>query len=141
MKYSSIIIGIIVLLLIGAGVYFVSNQGSSLSPAVNQDSQTPIANPIDSQTVKSFTVGGKPFAFSPTEIRVKKGDTVKITFTNEQGFHNFMIAEYSVKTKDLQAGQSDTVQFIADKAGTFEYFCGVPTHKEKGMVGQLIIED
>lgn len=89
---------------------------------------------------KSFTVVGTDFDFDLKEIKVKKGDKVKITFKNSAGFHDWKIDEFNLATKKLQAGQEDAVEFIADKAGTFEYYCSVGSHRAKGMKGSLIVE-
>lgn len=85
-------------------------------------------------------ISGIPFEFSVKEIRVKKGDRVRIDFTSVQGMHDWVVDEFSARTKQLTAGQSDSVEFVADKKGTFEYYCSVPTHKQAGMVGKLIVE-
>lgn len=90
--------------------------------------------------VKTFAVDGSPFKFSVTEMRVKKGDTVKVTFTNKEGFHDWKLDEFKVGTKQLSAGASETVTFVADKTGTFEYYCSVANHRAQGMVGKLIVE-
>ena len=37
-------------------------------------------------------------------------------------------------------GQIDEVEFVVDKAGTFEYYCSVGNHRQMGMVGKLIVE-
>src|SRR3990167_9256749 len=37
-------------------------------------------------------------------------------------------------------GQSASVEFTADKAGGFEYYCSVGTHRAMGMVGAFIVE-
>lgn len=97
--------------------------------------------PMTTQTsVKKFTVVGTPFKFEPAEIRVKQGDRVRITFKNEEGFHNLTIKDFNVATKSIQKGEQDLVEFTADKTGTFEYFCSVDAHKDKGMVGNLVVE-
>ncbi|MBI2442344.1 MAG: cupredoxin domain-containing protein [Candidatus Levybacteria bacterium] len=59
--------------------------------------------------VKEFTVEASSFKFNPATITVNKGDTVKITLTNKGGFHDFIIDEFNAKTKQLQAGQSETM--------------------------------
>ncbi|OGE70918.1 hypothetical protein A2617_02175 [Candidatus Daviesbacteria bacterium RIFOXYD1_FULL_41_10] len=135
MKNQVIVIGVIVLAIIGAVVYFATRPGREVAPAVTPEPTTVQA------PAETFTIAGTPFKFEPNEIKVKKGDRVRITFTNNQGFHDLTIPELNIKTKQLQVGQSDTVEFTADKAGTFEFFCSVPTHKDKGMVGKLIVED
>lgn len=75
-----------------------------------------------------------------SEIRVKKGDTVKIVFQNQVGMHDWRVDEFNAGTKVIQAGQQDTVQFVADRTGRFEYYCSVPNHRAQGMKGTLIVE-
>src|SRR3990170_605932 len=92
------------------------------------------------EKVKTFAVDASNFAFSVKEMRVKKGDTVKVTVTNKDGLHDWTLDEFNAKTKRIAAGQSETVQFVADKVGTFEYYCSVGNHRQQGMVGKLIVE-
>jgi plastocyanin len=89
---------------------------------------------------KPFEVEGGMYYFKPNVITVKKGDTVKITLTNKEGMHDFVIDEFNVKTKRIKAGETDTVTFVADKTGSFEYYCSVGTHRAMGMKGKLIVE-
>jgi cytochrome c oxidase subunit 2 len=45
-----------------------------------------------------------------------------------------------VDEKPIEPGSSKTVTFVADKAGTFKFFCNVPCgegHRE--MTGQLVV--
>jgi len=92
------------------------------------------------ETVKEFVVTGTNFSFSPSEIRVKKGDKVRIVFRNAGGVHNWRIDEFSAATSVIREGGETTVEFIADKAGEFEYYCEVGNHRALGMVGRLIVE-
>jgi len=103
-------------------------------------SATPSGQAMSDKSVKSFSVSGSNFSFSPSEIRVKKGDSVKVTFTSTGGTHDFVIDAYNVKTGILQNGQSETATFVADKAGTFEFYCSVGNHRAMGMVGKLVVE-
>ena len=89
---------------------------------------------------KTMTVDGQNFSFTPKEMTVKKGDTVKIVFNDKTGMHNFIIDEFDVKTKTLKTGQSDTVTFVADKAGKFQYYCGIGNHRAMGMWGTLTVQ-
>lgn len=96
---------------------------------------------VSTSTTKTFAVASSNFKFSVGEIRVKQGDKVSITLTNTAGTHNLEVEGYNVETKTLnQAGQTDTIEFTADKKGTFEYFCDIGTHRQMGMVGNLIVE-
>jgi plastocyanin len=90
--------------------------------------------------VKTFVVQGSNFAFSPKTLSVNKGDTVEIVFKNSGGFHDFKIDEFKAATKKINGGQEDTVRFVADKSGTFEYYCSVGEHRAMGMVGTLTVK-
>ncbi|HLC89456.1 MAG TPA: cupredoxin domain-containing protein [Patescibacteria group bacterium] len=109
----------------------------------NQDQQNPTNNNTNQTpeiSVKIFNVTASNFSYSVKEIRVKKGDKVKIVFFNQEGFHNLIIDEFGVATKTINANQTETVEFSANKTGTFEYYCGVGAHRQLGMVGKLIVE-
>lgn len=93
------------------------------------------------EEVKEFSVTGSNFEFSVTEIRVKKGDTVKIVFNVTEDLHDWVIDEFNAKTARLEAGGSEVIEFVADQAGEFEYYCSVGTHRQIGMVGKLIVEE
>lgn len=90
--------------------------------------------------VKEFTVSGDNFSFVPSTITVKKGDKVKITFVNSAGFHDFVIDEYSVASKKTQSPTTEVLEFMADKVGSFEYYCSVGSHRAMGMKGALVVE-
>ena len=109
--------------------------------------ETPVSPPPSggstetlSPTVKEFNITGQSFFFSPREIRVKLGDKIKINFTSAGDFHDWTLDGYSVGTAQVNTGQSASVEFTADKAGGFEYYCSVGTHRAMGMVGAFIVE-
>ena len=107
------------------------------------DDSNDVMDDEDSMTegdIKVFNVIGTPFQFSVTEMRVKVGDTVRINFTNGQGTHDWVIDEFNARTSILETGKSQTIEFVADKTGTFEYYCSVGNHRAMGMVGKLIVE-
>lgn len=160
MNKNYITIGIIAIVLIGGVGYFAMNVNRTALPEEKQlitpttvlqqkegtmelkgASSEVIGSPsADNKGVKEFIIAGSNFSFSLKEINVKKGDTVKIVFNNKDGFHDWTLDEYNVKTKQLPAGDSETVTFVADKAGTFEYYCSVGQHRKNGMKGNLTVE-
>lgn len=91
--------------------------------------------------VKVFTIEGSNFKFLPNSMTVKKGDTVRVVFKNTGGFHDFVIDEFNVATKQINGGSEETVEFVADKAGSFEYYCSVGSHRQMGMVGTLTVQE
>ena len=138
MKNAYIIGLVVVVLLVIFGVWYYMNANVNTQQGVvlqNQDT-------LNTQTpqVKEFNITGSNFKFSVTNISVKKGDVVKINFVNEEGTHDWVIDEFSTRTNILKVGESQTIQFTADKIGQFEYYCSVGTHRAMGMKGTLIVE-
>ena len=103
--------------------------------------ESPITDSMTSDTVKEFNLAGSNFKFSLTEIRVKRGDTVRINLTADQGFHDWAVDEFNARTQQVGSGATSTVEFVADKVGSFEYYCSVGEHRQLGMVGTLIVEE
>lgn len=92
---------------------------------------------------------GEFHRWEPDVMVVKKGDTVILNVKNpRKNIHSLVLPAFGVDTGEL-AGRTGakTVQFTANKAGIFAYFCGVsfdeatgkcdPDHRR--MVGYLIV--
>jgi len=110
-----------------------ANSNSSNNNSNNGNNNTP-------PTVKTFNVTAKNFSFSPSQITVNKGDTVKIVLTSQGGTHDWVVDQFNAKTSLVSDGQTATVQFVANKAGTYEYYCSVGNHRQMGMVGTLTVK-
>jgi plastocyanin len=151
-KTPWVIAAIVLLALIGG---YVAMQGNddAMEAAESQQENDPgqqAANQSGSQQqqapaatqgqVKSFTVEGSNFKFNPSEIRVKEGDRVRIIFKNTGGFHDWVVDEFGAATKQGNAPAEETIEFVANKKGTFEYYCSVGSHRQMGMKGNLIVE-
>lgn len=153
---ASWVVGLIIIALVVAGVLWArssQNTDDSGNEMESEETMTPTPTPtppssvtptppgeVSGNQVKTFNVDGDNFSFSLKEIKVKKGDTVKIVFNNKIGFHDWVVDEFNARTKQIQAGQSETIEFVADKTGTFEYYCSVGQHRANGMKGNLIVE-
>jgi nitrosocyanin len=92
---------------------------------------------------KSFTIDGFEFGYDKKTITVKKGDTVKVTLTNSGKMpHDWIVDEImGAKTKEIKTGETDTITFVADKVGEFEFYCSVGSHRKMGMVGTFVVEE
>lgn len=163
---NAVLIGIVVLVLaVSAGGYFwFKGQNNSMMPSelieeadmdehmdedkVGGEGEGIIEegkDTMDGSTMhveeKTFTIITTPYKFSMTEIKVKKGDRVRIVLKNEGGLHDWVVDEFNARTKQLKVGETDTIEFVADKVGTFEYYCSVMQHRQMGMVGKLIVTE
>lgn len=95
--------------------------------------------PVKHISLQSYTdVQGFKFypKFSLKEITVNKGDKVRISVNVTSGSHNFNIDEFGVAVA-TPTGKVTTVEFTANKAGEFVYYCGMPGHRAAGQWGTL----
>lgn len=112
--------------------------------SITSESTTNVKGASDSMQlnpgVKTIPVEAGSFYYKPAEIRLKKGDKVKIELKSVDMMHDFNIDELNVKGEFTKAGNTSTVEFTADKSGEFEYYCSVGQHRKLGQVGKLIVE-
>jgi cytochrome c oxidase subunit 2 len=90
--------------------------------------------------LKTFTLTASRFMFDPATIEVTQGDRVRLVLHSSDTTHGFALPDFSVKVKLPKDGTPVTVDFVADKAGTFEFkcsvFCGMG---HRGMKGRLVV--
>jgi cytochrome c oxidase subunit 2 len=81
----------------------------------------------------------KQWDFVPSTITVNKGDTVKMIINSIDVKHGIAIPEFGVNS-DLNPGEITTIEFVADKSGSFRFFCSVFCGSGHGsMEGTLIV--
>jgi uncharacterized cupredoxin-like copper-binding protein len=77
--------------------------------------------------------------FEPKEITIPANSDVTLDLANEGiAPHNFSIDALEISL-GIPAGATDEVVINAP-AGTYEFYCQVPGHKQAGMIGTLIVE-
>lgn len=161
MKKKLLVVFIVVLLSIAGGLSFAIYQTGAIkfgqvdSPVPTQVMLHDTANdPIDQNTkdtqikaqgvqmggIKSGIIEASNFKFTPDAMGVNLGDTVTVTFKNTGGMHNFVIDEFNVKSKTLKSGESEEITFVANKKGTFQYYCSTGQHRAMGMVGTIVVQ-
>jgi cytochrome c oxidase subunit II len=79
----------------------------------------------------------KKYEFDPNIITVRKGEHVKLVITALDHDHGFKLDAFKINER-LKKGAPVTVEFTADKAGTFPFqcshFCGVGHGRMKGKI-------
>ncbi len=117
-KKIALIVGILVVIVIGVGVYIAMQKNTS-SP-----SSTSSTTPSSSQNVAA-TITYSDSGFSPASVTVKAGDTVAIKNTSSQALqmdsnpHPAHTDDTDLNVGSVPAGQ--TVTFTVSKKGTFGY--------------------
>ena len=91
--------------------------------------------------VREVTVSGNEYSFNPSSLTFKKGEPIRLTFTNVGTTpHDLIIDELGVRTKTISRGKSDTVEFTVEKEGTFTFYCNIANHQSLGMEGEVKVE-
>lgn len=146
-NYIFIALALITAIVVG-GVFVINNLKTNTKLDTNN---LPSNNTSGDQVrgeVKKFKmdsfyemVDGKPKQqFSLKEITVNKGDTVRIIVTVTKGTHDFLIDEYGINAQ-TPLNQPTTIEFVADKAGEFVYYCSLPNHRQNGQWGTLTVTE
>ncbi|HLC95166.1 MAG TPA: cupredoxin domain-containing protein [Patescibacteria group bacterium] len=139
-KYMGKIVGIIIIAITIIGYIALRKDATKDTADTNTSSQT---MSTATGTVKEFSTTAYydeiGVWYSLKEIRVKQGDLVRIKATNIKGVHDFTLDEFDIK-KELPLNTEVVIEFTADKAGEFTYYCSKPGHRAKGQFGKLIVE-
>ena len=127
MKY---LVGLIVIAAVAAGVFIFTGRDDKGSTGTNQQTQTttppasttPPSNNSQAQST-SDKVSISNFAFSPTDITVKKGTTV--TWTNNDSVAHTINFDTDDITDSGNLGNDQTFSVTFSDEGTFNYTCGI----------------
>jgi cytochrome c oxidase subunit 2 len=76
-----------------------------------------------SEDVKTIDVTASRFQFEPATILVAQGDTVRLRLHSADRTHAFAIKAFHVRAVIPKGGETVTVEFVADQAGTFAFTC------------------
>ena len=148
-----------IILLLVLSVFFISactqqkqaatedlvGQGTPVPQQQETKQQAPTGNvqavekTAPSSEVKEFKITAKQFQFNPATIEVNKGDKVRLIVTSVDVPHGISIPEYGIN-KRLDPGKPVTIEFTADKQGTFTAFCSVFCGSgHSNMKGKIIV--
>lgn len=129
---KKIVLLVVVLLAIAAGLWY-KNSMSSISFGTSDT--------IGADGVREIRVEGSEFKFSLASLTLKKGEKIRLILGNTGEMkHDFVVDELNVRTKIINNGETDTIEFTPETAGTFEFYCSVGQHRTNGMKGMLTVE-
>ena len=100
------------------------------------------SNVVDTNEIRSTSgIDGEEFSFDPETINVNVSETVKLVFENIGTIaHDFEIPDLEVVIQTTNSGNSGEITFVAPSiAGSYDFICSIPGHKEAGMVGKLVV--
>jgi cytochrome c oxidase subunit 2 len=88
---------------------------------------------------REITLTASNYRFSPNRIEVAQDDLVKLTVQSEDVAYSLTIDEYRVSRR-VPAGGSTTLEFRADRAGTFSFYSNLTSDaRHAQMKGELVV--
>ena len=136
---------VVFVIILAVGLWFGTrgrksvSENNQVTPVGNLESQEESTS--GSREVRTIEVEAGMYYFKPSEIKVKKGEKVRIVLKNVEGMHDFVIDELKVNSGIIQSGQTTEFEFVAEKTGEFEYYCSVSNHRAMGMKGTLVVSE
>jgi len=116
---KKLIIGMIIMLLIIAGIFFIKSTPEKV---------------IEQSDSKEFTVKAFKYGYSPDLITVNKGDKVRIIIDNTDVLHGIRIPDLAIKGNEI-------LEFTANKEGEFSWYCtNMCGEGHMQMQGKLIVK-
>lgn len=93
------------------------------------------------QAERVIKITAKKFDFTPSEIKVKKGEPVTFELTSTDRIHGFNLPDFKVHA-EVKPGAVSRVSFTPNKTGSFSFSCDIfcgSGHED--MSGTLIVTD
>lgn len=99
----------------------------------------PLPGPVIAPQEKTFRIEARQFAYSPSELTIQPGDIVTVELVSTDVVHGLYIDGYDVSV-EADPGQTATMTFMADKAGSFRFRCNVTCGAmHPFMIGKLTV--
>jgi cytochrome c oxidase subunit 2 len=93
-----------------------------------------------SQPVREFEVVAERFKFTPERLEVNRGDRVRVTVRSADTTHSWAIEAFDVDALARKGGRPEVVEFVAERAGSFEITCSEYCGRgHKRMKGLLVV--
>ncbi|MBL7058888.1 cupredoxin domain-containing protein [Candidatus Pacearchaeota archaeon] len=98
-----------------------------------------VQNVEETGEIKEFDIVANNWDFSPNKIEVNLGDQVILNIESVEGAHGIALYDFEIN-EFINQGDQITIEFIANKQGTFSFYCNVPCgHGHSSMNGLFIV--
>ena len=132
-----VIIGIVLVVLIGGGIAFKASKTETRDQTANAVAQGQVRD-------ITVTLSKDRWEFKPDLIEVDQGDTVRLSFVNEDSYdHGVQIDAYGVSQRIPANSTAVITPFVATKAGEYPFISslscgsGIGDGKERGHFDQV----
>ncbi len=99
----------------------------------------PLPVPAVAPQERTFQIEARQFAYSPSELAVKPGDTITIELVSTDVVHGLYIDGYDLSV-EADPGQTARLTFTADREGAFRFRCNITCGAmHPFMIGKLTV--
>ena len=117
--------------------------GGNGGSAGGKERTTTGARPLGGGTpMKKITINETEFKLTPSNVSLPKPGTYEFTAVNKGSVtHALEIEGKGVEdeTDDISPGESATVEVTFKEGGSYEMYCPVDGHKDRGMEGKITV--
>lgn len=122
-------------------------KASATATATAAASATPAAAAAATTQTVSMTAleDGEKYSFDPASLNLKTGEVV-VKLANKAGNarpHTFAVRDAAgkelVRSERVASGANGEVKFALTEAGTYQFFCGLQGHEDKGQRGTMTV--
>ncbi len=123
----------------------IENTDVSGESNISTDSNINIPKPLEestfSQATRAITLDAFEFGYSPSSLKLKAGEKVKLTLNNSGKMkHDWVLEGTAIKTKIIDGGTSTVYEFTAPAKGNYKAYCSVGKHRAAGMEMNVVVE-
>ena len=124
----------------GVDVQANGNENTNVNPGSVNTNQVIKPIPVPQPPLEFEVVIHGDGKFDPGSISVKLGRTVIWHVTSPDGDHGIGLDAYNIN-RAVNKGTQVDVQFVADKPGTFAYFCNTNCDPVTSLDGKFVVQE
>ncbi len=128
-----------------SGLLLVGNVADPSDAAAVQPTGVTVEYALETAVLEGRMVfvgkGGGIDGLTNPDLKAGLGDTVKVTLTSGEGAeHDITFDKLGFHSDHVVGkGSNVTLEFIANREGTFAYYCSIPGHRQAGMEGKFVV--
>lgn len=137
---KKLVLLVFIIAFFAAGTYLLLKQFSILGNSSTFQTELNKNQEVADPDARVFNITARQYSFTPSVLRVKRGERVILYLVSEDVLHGFFIPDYNIEAT-LEPHKEERVEFVADRVGEFEFHN--PVYSGPGMDqmrGELIVE-
>lgn len=106
----------------------------------NEGFPPPTVEVVNGRPERTIHMGVRQYAWDPSVLNVKQGELVRLIVHNADVQHGLVIPDLNVLNIDIPP-EGAVIEFEANKAGTFSFFCSYYCGEDHSVMrGKIIVE-